>query len=123
MASISGLKLNQYSTARNYANKAIALKANWGSPYILIGKLYAGSSNSCGETACTKNAVFWVAVDKFIKAKTVDPDCSQEANTLISTYSAYFPKKEDCFFENIMEGQSYTVGCWINETTKTRFSR
>lgn len=123
MASVSGLKLNQYATARNYALKAIKLKENWGDPYLLIGKLYAASANMCGETACTKNAVFWVAVDKFVKAKTIDPNCADEANKLIATYSAYYPKKEDCFFENIMEGQSYTVGCWINETTTTRFSK
>ncbi|MFW6327855.1 MAG: hypothetical protein ACOC2F_06030, partial [Bacteroidota bacterium] len=68
-----------------------------------------------------KSAVYWAAVDKYIKAQNVDPSMAEEANQRISQYSRYFPDKEDAFFYDYTVGKSYTVGCWINETTSVRF--
>ena len=116
----SQLKLNQKTDARESALKAAELKEHWGDPYILIGRMYIESSGDCSGISLPK-AIYWVAVDKFIKAKTVDPGVEGTANQLILTYSKYFPSKEDAFFLGIHEGDSYTVGCWINETTKVRF--
>ncbi len=113
-------KLNLKSEARNDALKAAELRPDWGNPYILIGRMYIESYNECSGIKLPK-AVYWAAVDKFIKAKTVDPGIEGTANQLILTYSKYFPNKEDAFFQNINEGNSYQVECWINETTKARF--
>ena len=107
------------SVSKTYALKAASLKPGWGKPYILIGKLYA--SSGCGDNKFEKASVFWVAVDKFKKAKSVDPSVAAEANKLIATYKAYFPGKEDAFAYNITEGSDVKVGCWINETTKAKF--
>lgn len=108
-----------YSKARKYANKAASLKSGWGQPYILIGNAYLASRNSCGSDAFEQSAVYWVAVDKFIKAKSVDPSVAAEANKYISTYSQYFPDKQELFMRGILN-QEYTVGCWINEKTIAR---
>lgn len=116
-------KQGQYAAARTNAINAIKHRSNWGEPYILIGKVYASTASTCGSKKIEKAAVYWVVVDKFSKAKSVDPSITAEANKLISQYSAYFPTKEDAFFEGITEGASYTVGCWINETTKARFHK
>ena len=122
LATIVGGKLGQNEAARSYAYKALAIRPNWGDPYLLIGNLYAGSSKSCGEDEFHQKAVFWAAVDKFLKAKAVDPSCSEKANKFISKYSQYFPDKENAFFNNVKEGDSFSIGCWINETTKARFT-
>jgi len=39
----------QYSTVREYARKALAINANSGEAYILIGDAYAASATSCGS--------------------------------------------------------------------------
>ncbi len=122
LATIMGGKLGQNETARSYAYKALAIRPNWGDPYLLVGSLYAGSSKSCGEDEFHQKAVYWAAVDKFIKAKAVDPSCADKANKYIGKYSAYFPGKENAFFNNVKDGDSFTIGCWINETTKARFT-
>ncbi len=116
-------KMNQYSNARTYAQKALTINPNLGKAYILIGSCYVSSAGQCGDNPCTQKAAYWLAVDKFIKAKQVDPEIAEEANKLINTYSGYFPGKEDCFFYQITEGNSYTVNCWINETTTVRFNK
>ena len=116
------LMQNQYSAAKSNALKAAGFRSNWGQPYILIGKAYAAYSKSYGTKPLEKQAVYWVAVDKFMKAKAVDPECAAEARELINTYSKYFPNKEEAFFEGIKNGDTYKVGDWINETTKARLN-
>ncbi|KPL12224.1 MAG: hypothetical protein AMS23_04670 [Bacteroides sp. SM1_62] len=113
-------KYEDFSNARSHARKAIENKPGWGAPYILIGNLYASSSNICGENDFEKTTVFWAAVDKFQQAKSADAEVSSEANDLIAKYSAYFPNVEDAFFYGFEEGKEYTVGCWINERTTVR---
>lgn len=121
LATIVGGKLGQNEASRSYAYKALSARPNWGAPYLLIGNLYAGSSKDCGEDEFHQRAVYWVAVDKFLKAKAVDPSCASKANKYINKYSDYFPNKETAFFNNVKDGDSFSVGCWINETTKARF--
>lgn len=107
------------SQARSYALKAISLKSGWGKPYLLIGKIYA--SSGCGDDKFSKASVFWLAIDKFKKAKAVDASIAAEANKLIATYKVYCPSKEDAFAYNITEGAQVKIECWINESTKARF--
>jgi tetratricopeptide (TPR) repeat protein len=113
-------RYEDFAKARELAQKAIENKPNWGDPYILIGNLYASSSKLCGENEFEKSTVFWAAVDKFTQAKSVDPSVSKQADELIEKYSQYFPNAEDAFFYGHENGQSYTVGCWINEKTTVR---
>lgn len=107
---------------RKNALAAIKFKSNWGQPYILIGKAYAAFSKEYSKKPVERGSVYWVAVDKFKKAKSVDPECAEEAQKLINTYSKYFPGKENAFFEGLKEGDTYKVGAWINETTKVRLN-
>lgn len=113
-------KMGQFPTARNYAQKAISLRSGWGMPYLLIGDLYVSSAKDCGDNDCHQKAVYWIGVDKYQQAKSVDPSVAGDANTKIATYSKYFPAKADCFFHGLNDGDSYTVPCWINESTKVR---
>lgn len=114
------MKQKTYSDVKKYGYEAVKVKADYGKAYIMIGNAYAASSASCGTTDFEKAAVYLVAVDKFAKAKSVDPSVESEASQLINRYSAYFPNNEAAFFEGYTDGKSYTVGCWINETTTVR---
>jgi len=113
----------RYSEARSYALKSLAINPNDGKCYLLIGNMYAASAAMCGTDEIGTRAGYWAAVDKFIKAKNVDPSIADEANTSISLYSAYFPTRERLFFNDVKEGSSYTVGCWIGESTSVRASK
>ncbi|MBT8327308.1 MAG: hypothetical protein KJP21_06265 [Bacteroidia bacterium] len=110
----------QYSKVREYARKALAINPNSGVAYILIGDAYAASASSCGSGKLGRGGVYLAAVDKYIKARNVDPSIALDANEKISKYSSYFPQKTDVFFLNMKDGDSYSVGCWIGETTTIR---
>ncbi|MFH1319878.1 MAG: hypothetical protein ABII90_04390 [Bacteroidota bacterium] len=121
LANLYFSNLKQYSQARTYAQKAIALRSGWGIPYILIGDMYSSTAKECGENEFEQSAVYWAAVDKYIQAKNVDSSVIEDANKKIATWSKYFPNNKDAFFYGgFSDGQSYTVGCWINETTTVR---
>lgn len=113
-------KLGNKASAREFARKTIDADPNYGEAYLLIGRLYAESRNDCPNEELP-GAIYWCAVDQFIKAKSVKPELEETANKLILTYSKHFPNKEEAFFREVHEGSSYTVQCWINETTKARF--
>ncbi|GAB7086388.1 lipopolysaccharide assembly protein LapB [Marinifilum fragile] len=121
LASIQFLQ-GQLSASKSNALKAADLKQNWGLPYILIGKTYASYSQKYGSSDLDHKKVFWVAVDKFKKAKAIDPECAADAQKLISDYSRHFPGKEEAFFEGIKNGDVVKIGDWINETTKARLN-
>ncbi len=113
--------LKNFRMSRKYALEAAKFRSNWGEPFILIGKLYASSGPLCGPgTGWDSQIVTWPAIDKFKYAKKIDPSVSEEANKWIRTYSKYMPKKEDVFIRRKKVGDSFKVGCWIQETTTIR---
>ena len=115
--------LKNFPVARSYALKAIAINPNDGQPYLMIGDMYAESAKDCGDNDLTSRAAYWVAVDKYIKAKQVDPSMAEDADKRIDAYSVYFPSTQTCFFYALKEGDTYKVECWINEETRVRPSK
>lgn len=110
-----------FPKVRELSNQALKYNPNDGRPYLMIGKAYAATKN-IGQEEVEHASVYWVAVDCFYKAKSVDASLTDEANNLIATYSKYFPNQETWFMAvGSGEGASYTVGGWINVSTKVRF--
>jgi tetratricopeptide (TPR) repeat protein len=111
--------MGSLSRARDIYRRAAQVDPTNGEPYLLIGMLYAGSAKQfSGEIE--SGAVYWAAVDKCQKAKSIDASCAEKANALIRAYSSAFPTMEKIFFNDYSEGQSYQVGGWIGETTTIR---
>ena len=121
--------LKKYSEARKYAQASIAtlsglgMNKGQGRCYIIIGMCYASSQPYANDNKgrILNKTVYWAAVDKFVKAKQVDPSVEAQASEFISTYSRYFPTKEERFdLPNEFSGNTYFVGGWIGETTTIR---
>lgn len=120
IAQLNYSQFKNYPRARDYAKRSLDFNPNNGSAYLLIGIMYANSSDRFEDPVLAK-AVFWVAVDKFNRAKQVDASVADDANRLIRTYSAHFPSKDDVFFKpEFQTGKSYFVGGWISESTTCR---
>ena len=113
---------NSYSKAREYCRKAIAENANYGNPWMLIGKMYAATAKSVyPDDAVMARAVYYAAIDKFEKARQVDETCAEEAASLISSYRAHLPSNEEIFMHPDLEkGKSVTIGGWIGESVVVR---
>jgi len=116
--------LKNYSAARAALHRSLEFVPNQGRCYMLMGVMYAASkpyTDGSAKAAILNKTVYWVAVDKFVKAKSVDPTCADDANKLISTYSKYFPTKEERFdLPGEFSGGTFCVGGWIGECTTVR---
>ncbi|MFV0553170.1 MAG: tetratricopeptide repeat protein [Mangrovibacterium sp.] len=113
-------KEHDFPQAKNLVKQSIANDPKSGRSYILLGDVYAQGAKSYSDDGFKRSTVYWVAVDCYNKAKQVEPDVAQEANQKVATYTPHYPDKETMFFQGLQVGQSYTVGGWINETTKVR---
>ena len=121
--------LKRYADARKYAQASIAtlsglgMNKGQGRCYIIIGMCYAATQlyPQDAKGRILNKTVYWAAVDKFVKAKQVDPSVEAQASEFISSYSKYFPTKEERFdLPNEFSGSTYYVGGWIGETTTIR---
>jgi tetratricopeptide (TPR) repeat protein len=110
-----------YSAARSSFYKAAEIDPTKGEPYMQIANLYAQSARMVDD-GMNGRSVYWAAVDMARQATKHDvSDATAEAvSKMVSTFSAYFPKKTDAFMLNLIDGQSYTVGSWIGASTVVR---
>lgn len=99
----------QKSTARSSARRALSFDPSYKDAYKLIGDLYMGSFDDCKQeqSQVQDRAIFIAAYNEYRKAGN---------NAGMSAAKAQFPSIEDIFNEGKKEGESLTIGCWMNVT-------
>lgn len=121
--------LKKYADARKYALASITtlsglgINKGQGRCYIIIGMCYAATQlyPQDAKGRILNKTVYWAAVDKFVKAKQIDPSVEAQATEFINSYSKYYPTKEERFdLPNEFSGNTYYVGGWIGENTTIR---
>lgn len=117
---LAKLNLTKYQEARNYVKKAIENDPSNGAAYMFLGDIYARNAKNYGKNDFENRFLYWVAVDYFQKARKADPSLDAEAKEKITTYSQYFPSKEDIFFNGLTVGQTINLSGWVGETTTIR---
>lgn len=110
-----------YSAARTAYLNAAEVDRTKGEPYMRLALAYASSSRSIDDGLGGRTA-YWAAVDELRHAKQVEPteEFAAMIDPLISSYSGYFPKKNDAFMLDLIDGHSYTVPGWIGKSTIIR---
>ena len=108
-----------YCDAIVYAENAIAYRSNYGKAYLVLGDAIIASRDNLGDDF-EKRTAFWVAADKYTKAKSVDPSVAADANKKLNEYKSQYPNHEEVFFRDIKDGDSYQVKGCINEYTTVR---
>ncbi len=108
-----------YCDAIIYAKEAVANKSNHGKAYIIMGDAIIASRDRLGDDF-EKSTAFWVAADKYTKAKSVDPSVTADANKKLNNYAGHYPNHEEVFFRDLKDGDSYQVKGCINEYTTVR---
>jgi len=120
IAQIYYSKLGDYPRTKQFAVRSLELNPANGGAHLIIGLSYANARGIFDDSVLQKT-VFWTAVDRFVRAKQVDPTLAEDADKLISTYSRHFPSKEDIFMHpDLQSGRSFFVGGWISESTTAR---
>jgi len=117
--SVVSLANKDYCDAIVWAREAIARKSDHGKAYIALGDAIVYSRDNLGDDF-EQRAAFWVAADKYAKAKSVDPSVTAEANKKLNDYANQYPNNEEVFFRDLKDGDSYQVKGCINEYTTVR---
>jgi hypothetical protein len=108
-----------YCSAIRWAKEAISRKSDYGKAYIALGDAIVYSRTNLGDDF-DQRAAFWVAADKYTKAKSVDPSVTADANKKLNDYANQYPNHEEVFFRDMKDGDSYQVKGCINEYTTVR---
>jgi len=110
-----------YSAARTAYLNAAETDRTKGEPYYLLAMAYASSYRTIDDGMGGRSA-YWACVDELRHAKQVEPteEFTAAMDKLISTYSANFPKKNDAFMLDLIDGKSYVVPGWIGKSTIIR---
>jgi len=116
---VVSLANKDYCAAIQWAKEAIVRKANYGKAYLALGDAIIASRDNLGDDF-EKRTAFWVAADKYTKARSVDPSVATDANKKLNDYKSQYPNHEEVFFRDIKDGDSYQVKGCINEYTTVR---
>jgi tetratricopeptide (TPR) repeat protein len=117
-ASKVALNSGATGTAASYARQALNKNPKSGEAYLIIAQAIAGTS--CGDNAFQRRYVYWLAYDYCDKAASIDASVATDAANLKARYKANWPETRELFERSLKEGESITVGCWMNEATKIR---
>jgi tetratricopeptide (TPR) repeat protein len=102
-------KSGNKTASRSSAYQALAIRPGDKKAYNLIGNLYFTSFNDCreGVSKVKDRGVFLAAYKMYQKAD------NQEQ---MQACKEQFPSSEEIFNEEMEVGQTFTVGCWIDES-------
>jgi len=121
LATVYMRDLHSPTQAATFARQAIATSPNDGRGYMLMGNIWAALHGKCGDDEISKKAMFWVSVDYFNRAKSMDSSLAEEANKFINSHTQHFPLQQDIFMYDLTEGEVYTVTCsGLTEQTRVR---
>jgi tetratricopeptide (TPR) repeat protein len=114
-------KLGQSSEAKRACLESAKQNPESGEPFLYLASLYAQAAGTCGSNAFEKNAVYWAAINMANRAASVQPDLIPRAEKLAAAFRRGIPDKSIAFQFGFKDGDSYTVGCWINERVVVRY--
>jgi len=119
---------NNYAEAIKAFNESINIDEtdDDGLAIYFLAQCYVAGSKDC-SSALAKHSVYWLAYDLVQKAlpllEVTDVAVAENAKKLANSYRAVFPTAEECFFAELKEGATYTIGCGLAKglTTRVRY--
>ena len=106
---------NNFSEAVASFREALNINPDNALAPFFLAQCFVNGASSCSGLA--RDAVYWVAYDylqKAIPLLEASADTAVHVDTakkLAASYRAAFPTKEECFFNELNDGQAYTVNC------------
>lgn len=89
---------------------------------FFLAQCYVSGASGCGE-GLARQAIYWVAYDLIQQAipllEANDPDRVETARQLAAQYRAAWPTKEECFFNELNDGDNYVVNCGYARNVST----
>ncbi|NNT70687.1 hypothetical protein HKT18_00520 [Flavobacterium sp. IMCC34852] len=111
----TGLLANDMTKSKETLNKALQADPKMGRAYLFLAQLYSYAPEECGKTEFEKKAIFYLAVETAKKAGIADPKLKTAADKMAEDFVPKALTKSEINAAK-MNGKSFTIECWINET-------
>ena len=119
---ILDMSMNNFAAAVEAFREAQAINPENAHAPFFLAQCYVNGAKGCSGLA--KDAIYWVAYDLIQKAlpllEAQDAARVDAANQLAAAYRGAFPTKEECFFNELADGSTYTVNCGFAQGVATR---
>lgn len=114
-------KDQEFSKAKTYAERILALDSDNGHAFLTMAGIYAGMVTNCTDDKLDGKSIYWLAYDMAAKALN-DPETADEAATHMASFRSRFISVADAFQRNFVqpEGSSFTIPC-VGITTTVRY--
>ena len=111
----TGLLANNTAKSKETLYKALQADPKLGRAYLFLAQLYSNASEECGKTDFEKKAIYYLAVQTAKKAGDTDPKLKSAADKMAEDFAPKTLTQIEINKEKL-NGKSYTIACWINET-------
>ncbi len=119
---ILDMSMNNFASAVEAFREAQTINPENAHAPFFLAQCYVNGAKGCA--GLQKDAIYWVAYDLIQKAlpllETQDPDRVEAAKQLATAYRGAFPTAEECFFNELAEGSTYSVNCGFVHGISTR---
>lgn len=113
----ANLNSGNASTAASFARQAMAKDSKTaGRAYFIIGQAVVMSG--CGENEFERKFLYVLGVEYMQKAKNADASLANDANSKIGAYRSRYPSRTEIFERGLLDKETFTIGCWINESVR-----
>ena len=118
---ILDMSMNNFAAAVEAFREAQAINPENAHAPFFLAQCYVNGAKGC--SGLQKDAIYWVAYDLVQKAlpllEVSDPERVEAAKQLAAAYRAAFPTSEECFFNEVADGSSFTVNCGFAQGVST----
>ncbi|MFI3281923.1 MAG: enzyme of heme biosynthesis [Rikenellaceae bacterium] len=101
------------AAARESINTPDGTKSDNGIAYFVLAQCYAATASAC--SGFDGQAIFWAAYDVMSLAlanfSSDEAEYKSVAQSSLNSYPSYFPSQEECFFNEVKDGDSFTIKC------------
>jgi len=111
----TGLASGDKSKSKEYLNKALTFDPKMGKAYLFLAQLYSSGNEECGKTDFEKKALMFLASQTATKAGVADTKLKVTADKMAADFTTK-SLTQDEIKKAKMNGKSFTINCWINET-------
>lgn len=111
----TGLLANDLPRSKENIKKAVTADPKMGKAYLFLAQQYANSANTCGKNELEKKAIYYLAIQTLKKASVCEPRLQPAVDKMTTDFesNSITPKQ---ITKAKLNGNSITIGCWINET-------
>ncbi len=105
------------SKAKGYARQILEIDPKSGDAYLILAD--AWSNGNCSDDKFGKACAYWVSYDYYARAKSLDPEVAEKAQSSMNKVRQGWPLEKELFIQGVTKGSSYTC-CGVTTTVRTR---